>query len=259
MSDDIARLKIVGFGACMINGYPHERGGMFETACELIEKELACPVTSFVVSLVSFPAPRAQKYLSSKVLACKPDYVVFQFGATDAHCPIRKRNHPTAQIVDGGRSRARQPSRYSGYDRKPTTALSRIRWELISLLGFFKRPDPITPLPLYIATIEQMMLECRGAGAVPVVLSPFVYGSRYTTRNALAYAKALRDLHVTMPDAILIDCIDLLTKVTKSRILMRDGWHLSRYGHQVIGHTIANLIVRHVRSGEKEKAAELAA
>jgi lysophospholipase L1-like esterase len=256
MSADFARLNIVGFGACMISGYPHERG-MVAIACELIEKELASPVTSLVVSLGGFPAPRAQKYLSNKVLDCKPDYVVFQFGSTDAQCPIRKRNRPGAHVAGVDRPRALQPIRDDSYHRKPTTAFSLMRWELISLLGFIGRLAPITPLASHIATIEQMMLQCRSAGAVPVVLSPFVYGSRYTMRNAIRYAKALRDLHDTIPDSISIDCIDLLTNVSRSRILMHDGFHLSEYGHQLIGQAIANSIIGHVRW--KNKAAALAA
>jgi hypothetical protein len=254
-SAELTRLK--GFGACMISGYPHECEGMFEIACELIEKELACAVTSFVVSLGGFPAPRAQKYLANKVLDCNPDYVVFQFGTTDAQRPIRKyrpalsigEDHPRRPGMD--HSRRRPPITYH---RKPATALSRIRWELISLLGFLKRSEPITPLPRYIAAVEQMMLQCRGAGAVPVVLSPFVYGSRYTMRNAISYAGALCDLRVTMPDVILVDCIDLLTKVSKSRILMHDGVHLSGYGQEMIGYAIARSIMGHARARWERKA-----
>ena len=31
-------LRIAGFGACMITGYPHKGGGLFEVACSLVEK-----------------------------------------------------------------------------------------------------------------------------------------------------------------------------------------------------------------------------
>jgi len=257
MSAD-SRLRIVGFGACMISGYPHESGGMLETACKLIEKELALPVTSQVISLGGFPAPRARKHLSHKVLESKPDYVVLQFGTTDSQCPIRTQKPLKAQ-ADRVESPSAQPNSSDTHHRKPTTALSPLRWELISLLGLLKRAQPITPLSSYIAAMGQMMLECRSAGVVPVVLSPFVYGSRYTMRHAVCYANALRDLQVTMAHGLLIDCIDSLAHISKSRILMHDGVHLSNYGQQLIGRAIANSIVAHVRAHPKKKAAAVAA
>jgi hypothetical protein len=60
-------LRIAGFGACMITGYPHKGGGLFEIACGLIEKGLSRPVESTIVSLGGFPAPRAEKYLKHKI------------------------------------------------------------------------------------------------------------------------------------------------------------------------------------------------
>ena len=52
-------LRIAGFGACMISGYPHQGGGLFEVGCAAIEKSLLHPVQSIFVSLGGFPAPRA--------------------------------------------------------------------------------------------------------------------------------------------------------------------------------------------------------
>src|SRR5579872_6260303 len=90
----VPSLKIAGFGACMITGYPHEGGGLFETACGLVEKRLSRPVQSTVVSLGGFPAPRAAKYLRKKLFNFNPQYVVIQLGATDAQCPIRAGSRP---------------------------------------------------------------------------------------------------------------------------------------------------------------------
>jgi hypothetical protein len=59
------------------------------------------------------------------------------------------------------------------------------------LIGYLRKIDPITPLSSYIAAIGAMVDDCRSAGITLVVLSPFVYGSRYTMRNAISYTNAL--------------------------------------------------------------------
>src|ERR1700680_1034191 len=92
---DMSTMRIAGFGACMITGYPHKGAGMFEVACGLVEKRLARPVLSIIVSLGGFPAPRAEKYLKRKVFNFNPKCIVIQFGATDAQCSIRAGSRPT--------------------------------------------------------------------------------------------------------------------------------------------------------------------
>jgi hypothetical protein len=66
---DISSLRIAGFGAWMITGYPHKSAGLFEIACGVVEKLLSRPVQSTIVSLGGFPAPRAEKYLKKRCLA----------------------------------------------------------------------------------------------------------------------------------------------------------------------------------------------
>jgi hypothetical protein len=187
MSGGNSELRIVGFGACMISGYPHEAGGLFEVACGLIEKRLSRPVQSRTVSLGGFPSPRAAKYLKNKVLDFNPDYVVIQFSSTDAQCPVRRKNRaaPTSGLGPS-KSSSNNPS----YHGKASTVVSPLRWEIASLIGYLRKIDPITPLASYIQAIEGMAEDCKAAGATPIVLSPFVYGSRYTMKNAITYTRA---------------------------------------------------------------------
>src|SRR5262249_9612493 len=56
---DQAPLKIAGFGACMISGYPHKTSGFFTIACTQVADDLARPVESKIFSFGGFPAPRA--------------------------------------------------------------------------------------------------------------------------------------------------------------------------------------------------------
>ena len=153
----------------------------------LVEDRLARPVQSKIVSLGGFPAPRAAKYLKKKLFEFNPQYIVLQFGATDAQCPIRARSRPTDR---GPPTRYRQQfqsrrgsERAAPYHGQPATVLSPLRWQLISAIGYLRKIEPITPLSSYIAAIERMVDDCRAAGIKTIVLSPFVYGSRYTMRK----------------------------------------------------------------------------
>jgi lysophospholipase L1-like esterase len=239
MPDGNSELRIVGFGACMISGYPHEAGGLFEVACGLIEKRLSRPVRSRIVSLGGFPTPRAEKYLKKKVLDFDPDYVVIQFSSTDAQCPIRRKNRaaPTS-----GLGAPESNSNHPSYHAKRSTVLSPLRWEIASLIGYLRKLDPITPLASYIPAIERMAEGCKVAGATPIVLSPFMYGSRYTMKNAITYTLALREL-ARKQHIISVDCVGELAKVAKRSVLQHDGFHLSPIGHQVVGEAIAQAII----------------
>jgi hypothetical protein len=238
-------LRIVGFGACMISGYPHKTGGMLEVACNLTEKRLCRPVRSKIISLGGFPAPRAERYLQSKVLNFNPNYLVIQFGSTDANCPIRRGSRPSSH----GLGPSNPSSEY--YHSQPTNLLSPLRWELVSLIGYLRRIDAITSIPKYVAAILRMAKACREMEAVPVVLSPFVYGSRYTMRNAIAYTSALREL-AKVQDMILIDCVGALKNLPKASILQHDGFHLSLIGQEMVGRAIAESITADVLSKSRE-------
>ena len=242
---DASPLRIAGFGACMIAGYPHKDGGLFEVACGLIEQRLARPVNSTIVSLGGFPAARAEKYLKKKVFDFDPRYIVIQFGATDAQCPIRAGRHLTASCSKSstsGNSKSATPRTIS-FDSQPATLLSSLRWQIASLIGHLRKIEPITPVSAYAAAIERMVGECRSAGIKPVVLSPFVYGSQYATGKSMAFVAALRELRSRTQDMILVDCVSLLANFPRSGILQHDGFHLSRAGHNLVGEAIAQSIV----------------
>jgi lysophospholipase L1-like esterase len=230
-------LKIAGFGACMISGYPHKSGGLFEVACAAVEKRLSRPVTSTVVSLDGFTAPRAEKYLSRKVLLpIRPDYVVIQFGSTDAVCPVRRVHRPSSS------SRGLSSPKTNIANHCKSSGLgSSLRWEVASLLGYLLKAPPVTALPEYIAAIERMVKTCIADTVKPVVLSPFVYGSRYSTKSAIAFTVALQNLAMAHK-MILVDCPNELGALLKTSVLLSDGFHLTPLGHRVIGEAIAEAI-----------------
>ncbi len=237
---DTQPLRIAGFGACMITGYPHMGGGLFEVACTIAEESLSRRIESVVVSLGGFTAHRAQTYLKKKLFNFNPHYIVIQFGATDAQCPIRKNNLKASR---GSKSSIKPSTASRNAQYLQSSMLSYFRWELASLLGSLRKLEPIAPISLYTAAIETMVADCRSAGITPVVLTPFVYGSRYTARKAISYTDALQELHSRVSDMVLVDCVPLLTKFPKTQILQHDGFHLSKLGHKLVGREIGEAIV----------------
>ena len=171
---EISTLRIAGFGACMITGYPHVSGGLFELACGRVKEQLQRPVLSVVASLGGFPAPRAAKHLRKKLFAFNPDYIVIQLGATDAQCPIRAASRPTDHGSGiNGNSTLRTAHHAASYHAQPARLFSSLRWRLASAIGQIRRIEPITPLSSYVAAIEHMVDECLSAQVKPVVFSPF--------------------------------------------------------------------------------------
>src|SRR5262245_60052442 len=262
LNTDVSYLRVAGFVACMITGYPHKGLGFFEVACRSIEKRFLRPVQSRTVSLGGFPAPRAEKYLRKKVFDFNPHYIVIQCGSTDAQCPIRQTSRPTdhthpSPILVSACAVHHKKSASSGVKRflstrlnqlgrtthdTPYSILSPVRWELASAIGFLRRIEPITPLSAYIPAMRRMVEDCMSTDITPVVLSPFVYGSRYTMRQAILYSDALQELCSKVHGALFINCMCALQAFPRSLTLMNDGFHLSAKGHNIIGELIAQTI-----------------
>ena len=243
--NEMSPLRVAGFGACMISGYPHQEGaGLFEVACGVVKERLARPVLSTIVSLGGFPAPRAEKYLRKKLFGFDPDYIVIQLGATDAQCPIRAASRPNNRGTpcDNSCSSVGTAHYAASYHAQPARAFSPLRWRLASAIGYLRRIEPITPLPSFVAAILRMVDECRSEEIRPVVLSPFAYGSGYTSKKAVAYVDALRELDKESQDMLFVDCFSLLADNPKVRILQHDGFHLSPLGHDIVGQAVGTAI-----------------
>ena len=160
----------------------------------LVEHTLQHSVPSTIVSLHGFPASRAAKYLRQKVFKFNPDYIVIQFGATDASCSIRSRKHLTSGSAKSSGALGAAINHIATINHiHAATVFTLLRWEIASVLGFILKPQVHTTLSTYTAAIESMVDDCTSAGITPVVLPPFVFGSRYSTKNAILYTDALHE------------------------------------------------------------------
>src|SRR5262249_3921781 len=207
--------------------------------CTHIAEGLASSMESKIFSFGGFPAPRAEKYLESKVIGYAPNCIVIQFGSLDALCPVRRSPVRGASGAHLGSPAILRTSSNSNAQRRPATQWSWLRWELASLWGYLRRLEPTTPLSAYLSAMDRMIDVCIAAEITPIVLTPFVYGSRYSMKKGMTYAKALRELIANKRGAVLIDCIEVLRAYPKRVVLQHDGFHLSQNGHAAVGFAIA--------------------
>jgi hypothetical protein len=231
----------------MIAGWPHRSGGLFEVACDRVEKTLKRSIQSRLTSLGSFSAPRAEKHIKRRALDFKPGYVVVQFGATDAQCPIRRKPRSSAS-TGNAREVFHAPN-----------VLTLARWEIASLMGFLMKTEARTPLSAYIDAIARMADNCISDGAKPIILSPFVFGSRYSTRSALLFTNALQELQSRKRPMILVDCVRVMSNFPRSKMLMNDGFHLSAMAHNLVGETVGDLIVADVARADRSESGTVSA
>ncbi len=235
-----ASLNIQGFGACMIGGFPDVTNDFFRVACNLVSAELSFSIEASVKSLHGFTAPRAEKHLK-KLICLRPDYIVFQFGSSDASCSIGLNGAALKRRVSAGRGLKRSSS--PSHKLHSPATLTLIRWKVSSFLGFFLNPTPVTDLESFVSACKCMIGECISFEITPVVLSPFIFGTRHSMKNSIRYAQALEGLCRKADGAIFVDCIEPLSRFPKSEILLSDAMHICELGHQLVGQAVAKAIL----------------
>jgi len=184
------------------------------------------------------------------VLKSRPDLVVLQFGTTDVGFNLGHRIRSRfARILNPGR-----PAR--GESKKPQKLdpnQGAFRSSLIDdIFGRLKlslcRLARIEPMhggkDIYLKAMGEIMDAIVGAGAVPVVLSPFPHGDRTCHLWAGVFSQALKEL-TDSKGGIFVDALTALESVPKSEILLEDKFHLSRQGHRLLGERLALSLIEH--------------
>ena len=209
----------------MIDGFPHQpTDSFFHHAVTRLRQETAQVVTTSMFTMGGFPVPRVLRHLESKCLALHPDIVVVQFGATDLVVPLRRKKNR-----DGTTSAA-----FHGRSVAPATLKSRIWWQFQGLAGDLLQLEPVTPVGAYLETKGEIIRTLLAHNIIPVVVSPFVFGSRRSDRNARYCSGRLQELVATLPKAHFVDAYAALNRHPRHQMLLADGGHLSLAGQQVV-------------------------
>lgn len=237
-------MRIIGFGACMISGYPLQAGSsFFSRFTETISSE--CETETSIVSLPGTTAPRASRVIRRKVQALVPDLVVLQFGSTDCDCPpISLAKTASKSKVTKDNTTAASPS---ATNSKPTPVpplrspllFDRLRWFIASLLGLLFAASPYVPLDSYLDAMSSM-LDTLGDDGVPVImLSPFPFAMARTQFWARRFTDALHERFGGRPDVLVVDCLAPFAGCKPKDFLLSDGFHLNDKGHALLGEHLA--------------------
>ena len=227
-------MKIVGFGACMIGGYPlGDQHSFFSLLVEQLRDRSAVPIEKGLVSLGGLPLIQAVKHFESDVLALNPDVLILQFGNQDVSVQLGKYLKTKFKLASAIKPIVKV---------KPSSDLSpyKARFNVLAIL-FFKyligKAFGIEPtkcnLYMSILLVKQIATICEKKCIKLFVLSSFPsndmlqnsYGNKYAfILNTLAdeYNYTFINLHV------------ILNRYRKCDILLSDGCHLSKLGHQIV-------------------------
>lgn len=220
-------MNVVGFGACMIDGYGVGKGNSFYDYFINKLKENMPDVKSRVISLGGFPINRVIKYLDKRVVSLNPLITVVQFGSTDLTIKLSskiKNVYPTINRPESSLSNS--------------NVFHLIRWYAKGLISCFLRIKPLTSKEVYLDNIETI-IDRLSSKSLVIVLSPFPRGDWYTNCFIQEYIKGLK-MFEGKHNTIIIDCYAILSSYTRTKILLNDGFHLSREGHAAVGEKLWN-------------------
>ena len=212
----------------MIAGTPFAREcSFFEIAIEKLTLTRSISIQSSVVSLAGCVSPRAEKHIKRQILKARPNIVVIQFGSTDAAVPIRNR---LGRV--GGTATKNSDS--------AITPIDLIKWQIKNIVSNLLFLKPVTPEADYIDAISSMVKKSLSMNVTPIVLSPF--GSSHSDRFSKAYSDRLKSVIHGLDGVFFVDAYNELAKQPKSKILCQDGFHVSKFGHELIGNLLATEI-----------------
>jgi hypothetical protein len=216
----------------MIAGFPHRyEDSCFYLATERLRKESGQNILSSILTLGGFPITHAVKHLPSRCLAAQPDIVVLQFATSDLVVPVRRKHRRPHHGLAG-----RMPSLADriACDHR-ASAIDQLRWRFDGMIGDWLRLAPVTPPEIYLETMCSMARTISEHQAIPVVLSPFVFGGRRSNRIAGDCAQRLPQLLAAIPHARFVDAYSALNRCPRDEVLLRDRCHLTLQGQAIVG------------------------
>lgn len=246
-ANTIRNLNITGFGAGMMTGFPlPTEPGFLHRALQPLLATSSLNVGFDIVDMGSVTAHRSQKHLARKVLTHRPDIVVLQFGSSDAGTPFRNGFGHQHWFKRVSHTRERIYA-------TPADLLALLQWQLYNLASELFLIRPATTLKDYLNAHLSMVHDCRVAGCVVVVVSPFVMGGDRSNRFARRYARALSEQLPRAPSICYLDAHALLSHWPRRQMLLRDGFHLSSLAHQKLGTALASVLTEAARQSLRDR------
>lgn len=235
-------MRIVGFGTCMIGGFPYNSNKSFFT--QLINQlKLSDYNVEFskVISLGGFPIDRAKKHLNKKVISLNPDWVIIQFGTTDVSIDVKKslskifNIDTTSTISDSSRAAEliNQPLQHNFF-------IYFLKYFFKNLLIKFFKIKPITPMDIYISSIEDIIDTLNKNNINVIILAPFIQLDNFANIRINQYIEKVNELKEKY-NFHFLNCNTELKKYKKMDIFLCDGFHLTAKGHLIVANQLKEI------------------
>jgi lysophospholipase L1-like esterase len=237
------RITIVGYGSCMITGYPlPEEAGYLQMAVAGAQAETDAKIELRVFGITACPVTKAAEQLEEQALVHRPDIVVLQFGQTDAKIRLRRLWNETF-----GRTRfsSRPPVLAS---EKPMTARDRVKLFVQAFGGLIVGAKPLTLRADYRQSTAAVVEAVVATGAYAIVLTPFVFYNFLADAWARCYSYDLEADFAGRTDVRVINVWNLLAEYPRANMLLHDGIHLSRPAHEALAKSLQACLVEWIQS-----------
>lgn len=235
-------ITVVGYGACIITGYPvPEESGFLRMAIERAQTEVDAEIKYSIATLTACSAPKAAESLEENVFPRHPDIVVLQFGQSDVKIAVRR----LWNEVLGRQSISKPPPQVAN---RPANLGNRVNAFLRGCSGLALGARPVTSRTDYRRSISKMVDSVVSIGAYPIVFTPFVFDNFLSDAWARCYSCDLMADFAGRADVCVIDGWTLLAQYPRHRTLLHDGLHLSRWGHEVLAQCLKVKLVEWIQA-----------
>lgn len=245
--DEFKRVKIVGLGACMMSGYPFPNYvSFYHHAIQRVSKNLMpihidernCTISG--CSLI-----QASGNFEEIIYSNIPDIAIIQFGGVDASVSIRSK----FLTLFFQRTNTRGLLKKLKLEEKPN--LWHIaKWKILGMISSFLRLEPTTPMELYLETFLKIIVDCKTRGIEVIAVTPFRMGNSWSDHYAKLFSEAVEKASIEKS----FECLNswkTLYPYPLDKILLVDGFHLTRYAHEVLGNALHQKVEKLVKSLEK--------
>jgi lysophospholipase L1-like esterase len=246
-------ITIVGFGACIITGYPvDETGGFLRMAISRVQPEVDAEIKYSIATITACQAPTAAERLEENVFPHNPDIVVLQFGQSDAKIAVRRAWN---EVLGREKKRSKMPVPVAN---RPANLGNRMNALFRGCAGLALGARPVTSRSVYRQSIAKMVDSVISIGAYPIVFTPFVFDNFLSDAWARCYSCDLTADFAGRADVCVIDGWKVLAEYPRSQTLLHDGLHLSQWSHEVLAQHLKPKLVERIQAlaSESPRATE---
>ena len=249
MSEKKSIGKVVGFGGCMIDGFPWGSEESFlAKALEQYANATGDSPPSQTIAIHFFTMGKASHFFDSRVLKKDPQTLVVQFGYVDSNIYFKGFLKKLFFRFSGQGDKKVESVKKSEltdfetpYEYTFKTALG--KHCKLCICTILRVPPQFTTYKEYEEGVRTIAGKAREHHIHVHFLTPLIDCDPYHRKLAQVYHKILKRLQPEYGYSI-VDCLTPLSKLPPSKILLSDGWHLSKFGHGIVAEKLTESLLK---------------